>query len=108
MAVPVVVPAPLLSSRVSACCADPHVARAVLRAAPLLTPLHAIGLGLGIGSRQCCGGCCAGEGGNFSEERKSASMGDRFRFDDFTHGQHSMEAGDAAYADANSKVPVLI
>jgi hypothetical protein len=57
--------------------------------APILTPLHAEGLGLGIGYCQCGRGCCSGKGSNFSEKGKSASTGDRFRFADFTHDQNS-------------------
>jgi hypothetical protein len=67
----------------------PVLAPLVPSCTPFLTPHHASGLGLGIGYRQCASGCCDGEGSNFSEKRKSPSTGDRFRFDDFTHGQNS-------------------
>jgi hypothetical protein len=71
----------------------PRLTSLVPSCAPLLTPLHANGLSLSIGYRQCGSGCGDGEGSNFSEERKSHSTGDRFRFDDFTHGQNSTEPG---------------
>jgi hypothetical protein len=82
----------------------PRLASLVPSCAPLLTPVHANGLGLGIGNRQCCGGCCDGEGSNFSEKRERPSTGDRFRFDDFAHGQ-TPRMGVNAYADVNSKFP---
>jgi hypothetical protein len=97
--------APLLTSF----CAPraPLVTSLVPSRTPLLTPLHANGLGLGIGTRQCCGGCCDGEGGNFSEKGKSPSTGDRLRFDDFVHGQDSTEAVECP-CGCQFQMPVLI
>jgi len=84
---------------------------------PCCTPLHASGrshsgrsrsgLSLSIRYRQCGSGCCDGEGSNFSEKGKSHSAGDRFRFDDFIHGQNSTGPGECL-CGCNSKVPVLI
>jgi hypothetical protein len=92
----------------------PHVAVCTSRLTPLVaaytslvTPLHANGLGLGIGHRQYSSGCCEGEGSNFSEKRKSLSTGDRFRLDNFTHGQNSQGSGERLCV-CSSKVPVLI
>jgi len=67
----------------------PVLAPLVPSCTPILAPLHASGLGLGIGYCQCGSGCCDGEGSSLSEKRKSRSTRDRFRFDDFTHGQNS-------------------
>jgi hypothetical protein len=75
--------------------------------APVLTPLHANGLGLGIGDRQCGSGCRDSEGSNLSEKRESVSTRDPFRFDDFAHGQNSIETG-GHLRGRHSKVPVLI
>ena len=41
--------------------------------APLLTSLHASGLGFGIGNRQCRSGCRRAAGGSFPEKRKGPS-----------------------------------
>jgi hypothetical protein len=96
--------APLLTS----VCAPgaPVLAPLVPSCTPLLTPHHASGLGLGIGYCHCASGRCDGEGSNFSEKRKSPSTGDRFRFDDFTHGQNS--ACGECPCGCSSKVAVLI
>src|ERR1700740_2843334 len=83
--------APHLTSLVASCA--PRLTSLVPSCAPLLTALYANGLSLSIRNRQYDSGCCGGEGSNFSEERKSHSTGDRFRFDDFTHGQNSTEPG---------------
>jgi hypothetical protein len=75
--------------------------------APFLTPLHANGLSLSIRNHWCYGGYRDAEGGNFSEKRERPSTGDRFRFDDFAHGQTPRRVVNT-HADVNSKMPVLI
>jgi len=97
--------APVLTSLVPSC--TPLLASLMPSCAPLLTPLHANGLGLGIGNRQRGSGCCNGEASTLCEKRESLSTRDRFRFDDFTHGQNSTVTGERIRG-RHSKVPVLI
>ena len=52
---------------------------------PLVTPLHATGLGLSLRRRQYHSGCCEAECSRPPHKRKSLSTRDRFRSDGFAH-----------------------